>query len=512
MSHPDATKTGPGTRSVSAANTRHPDMIRQTARSRHSIGRLPLVWLAVVLAGCMTFSPPPLTNAWRAPDSPGPLGAADEFEAHRPVPPATTKIKPPKPTAEGALPLPQTGVSSDEDGDLDPPPEIVRSAPDPSRDSFPKIGSGPAIDPIPKIEPDDVTVSRPLEMTVVAPARKSPGGMATYRVMLRNTGDRALEGLVVHCRFDDALVFAGSDRREVVQRVDRLPVGESKELALSLTSDQIGAHCCRFVVARPDGGSEVELAYRQVCVEFTTRHVEIEIVGPAQRTEGSRAEFNIAVSNNTLKKINDAQVVVSFDKVLVPRELSADAEKKSGALVWRLGGLQPLEKVQLQVEFECRSQAHRACVSVDVTGTSVSAEHEESCLEIIPVPGTLDLRVSDRDDPLETGKTGAYEVTVQNIGLQPARRVVVEAALPENVQFQAARVKSGETSLNLKYSVEGRRLVFDPVEQLEPNARVMYTIEVEGLRPGLAEFRASLISSLGSTVVTASEPTSIVEP
>jgi uncharacterized repeat protein (TIGR01451 family) len=487
-------------------------MTRQTASFRRSIGRFPLAWLVVVLAGCMTFSPPPrTTNVWRAPDSPGPLGAAAEIETRRALSPATPNTRP-APTSEGALPLPQTGEYSNNDVDLDPPPEIVRSSPDPAKDVFPKVGAGPAIEPIPKVELEDVTAVRPLEMTVVAPSRKSPGGTATYRVTLRNTGDRLLEGLVVHCHFDDALVFSGSDRREVVQRVDRLTVGESKELALSLTSDQIGAHCCRFVVWRRDGGGEVELAYKQVCVEFTTRHVEIEIVGPSQRTEGSRAEFNFAVSNTSYKKINDAQVIISYDKALVPREVSAEAERKSGALVWRLGALQPLEKVQLQVEFECRSQAHRACVSVDVTGTNGSAEHEEACLEVVPVSGTLDLRVSDRDDPLETGKSGAYEVTVQNIGLQPARRVVVEAALPENVQLQSVRVQSGDAALNLKYSVEGRRVVFDPVEQLEPNVRLVYTFEVEALRAGLAEFRASLTSSLGNTVVTASEPTSIVEP
>ncbi|MGE5191738.1 MAG: hypothetical protein ACM3U2_04505, partial [Deltaproteobacteria bacterium] len=387
----------------------------------------------------------------------------------------------------------------------------VRPSPDLSKEFFPRPGHGPAVESIPRIEPKDVTAARPLELTVTAPTRRAPGGTATYRVTLRNAGDRPQEGLVVHCRFDDALIFSGSDRREVVQRIDRLPAGESKELALSLTSDQIGSHCCRFVVTRDDGGNEVELASRQVCVEFVTRHVEIEIVGPAKRTEGSRAEFNITLNSNSVRKINDAQIVVSFDKALVPREASAEAEKKSGGLIWRLGALQPLEKVQLQVEFECRAQAHRACVFVDVKGANLSGEHEEACLEIVPVPGTLDLRVSDRDDPLETGKTGAYDVSVQNIGLQPARRVAVEAALPENVKFQSATVRSGDTTLNLKFAVDGRRVIFDPVEQLQPNARLVYTFEVEALRAGLAEFRASLTSSLGRTAVIVSEPTSIVE-
>src|SRR4029077_20711972 len=113
----------------------------------------------------------------------------------------------------------------------------------------------------------------------------------------------------------------------------------------------------------------------QVCVDFVTRHVEIEIVGPTQRTEGSRAEFNITLSNSSLKTIADARAIVSVDKALIPKEASAGAEQKSGSLTWRLGSLAPLEKVQLQLEFECRSQAHRACVSVEVKNGNLSGDN-----------------------------------------------------------------------------------------------------------------------------------------
>jgi uncharacterized repeat protein (TIGR01451 family) len=484
----------------------------QSRDSRRSIGRIPLVSLVVVLAGCMTMSPQSSTTAWRTIDSPAPLGAAEDYAARRPVPPATSRKKTPRPTADGALTLPKTGESADDEVDLDGPPEIVRAVPDLKKDTSPKIGSGPSLESIPKIEPDEVTVGRPLELTVTAPARKAPGGTVTYRVTLRNTGDRPLEGLAVHCQFDDALVFSGSDRREVVRRIERLPAGESKEMALSLTSDKTGSHCCWFMVTRDDAGTDVEMVSRQVCVEFVTRHVEIDVVGPTQRTEGSRAEFNISLANNSLKTINDTQVVVAYDKALLPREASAEAEKKSGTLVWNLGVLHPLEKVQLQVEFECQMQAHRACVFVDVKGTNLNGEREEACLEIVPVPGTLDLRVSDRDDPLETGRTGVYEATVQNIGLQPARGVALEATIPENVRFVSAAVRVGDKLLSLKYAADGNKVVFDAVDQLAPNARLTYTFEVEALRPGLAEFRASLTSALGSTAVTATEPTSILVP
>jgi hypothetical protein len=101
---------------------------------------------------------------------------------------------------------------------------------------------------------------------------------------------------------------------------------------------------------------------------------------------------------------------------------------------------------------------------------------------------------------------------VQNVGLQAARRLVLEAALPENVRFQSATVRSGDTVLPVKCELQGNKLLFDAVEQLEPNARLVYVINFEALRAGPAEFRASLTSALGSTPVTATEPTIIVEP
>ncbi len=444
-------------------------------------------------------------------DVPAPLGAGGKYEAQRPV------ERPPGKDVAGIPPrgpqsLPQEKKSVPADADLDEPPTRIRTAPDFPKDPFPTFESGPTLESLPTIEPEEITVSRPLELTVSAPARRQLGGVATYRVALRNLGDHSQNNLVIRCHFDDDLVFTGSQQREVLHRVASLPASESKELALSLTSSKIGSHCCQFVVTRRDAEKEIELASRQVCVDFVTRHIDIDLIGPTQRTEGSRAEFTITLTNNSHKTIEDVEAVVAFDKALVPREASAEAERRSGSLVWRLGAVHPMEKVQLQVEFECRTQAHRACLAVELRGANLPSEREEACLEIIPITGTLDLRISDRDDPLETGKTEVYEVTVQNIGLQVARRVVVEGTVPENAKFRSAAVRNGDERLPLKYDVDAGKVLFEAVDQLEPNARLTYTFEVETLRAGSCEFRARLTNALGNTAVTASEPTLIVDP
>jgi len=479
-----------------------------------SFRRFRLTGIVLLLAGCMTIPPRQQATAWRIGDLPAPLGAQDGQQANRPL------SSPPDNKESGQIqkdPLrkpqipdrPKDSPPAVANGDRDEPPAPIRKPPASKNRKNLQL---PKAESAPQIVPAEVTVPQSVELLVSAPSRKQVGGTATFRLSLSNTGDRPLEGLTVRCGFDDALVFVGSDQREVLQRVDRLAPGESRELALSLAATSAGSHCCRFLVTRREGSDEIEVVSKQVCIDFVIRHVEIEIIGPTQRTEGSRAEFNITLSNSSLKTIADAQAIVSFDKALLPKEASAGAEQKAGSLTWRLGSLGPLEKVQLQVEFECRNQAHRACVSVEVKGSNLAGDQDEACLEIVPVPGTLDLQIRDVDDPIEVGQPGTFEVTVENIGLQSARRVVIEAVLSENLKLRTAIVRSEGRDMALKYAAEANKLSFDPVTQLEPNARLVYRFEVEALRPGPAEFRASLSSSLSSTPVTAVEPMTIVEP
>ena len=467
--------------------------------------------LATALAGCTSTSWSQRGMAWAPESVAAPSRGPGGYRAGRPVPPLAQQ-SPASPVPAKPLPLPENAEREFAESDRDELPDPVRIPDNRSAERAPRAAEGPSIDLFPSIEPEEITLEAPLELTVVAPARRQVGGMATYRLTLRNAGDQVFEGLVVHCRFGADLVFSGTDRREVVQRVARLSPGEVKAIDLSLTSEKVGAHCCRFSVAKLDGDHEVELASRDACVEFATRHIEVDLLGPMQRTQGSRAEFNITLSNLSHRAIDDVEAVIAYDRALVVKEASAEADQRAGQLAWRLGRLRPMEKIQLQVEFECRTPAHRACVRIEARGADVATEHEEACLEVVAVPGTLDLRISDRNDPLVTGAKGAYEVTVQNIGLQAARRLVLEATLPENLKFGSASVRVGDQLISLSHTAESGRLVFDPIDQLAPNARVVYTFEVDALRAGPAEFRASLTSSLSGTAISVSEPTTIVDP
>src|SRR5258708_31219699 len=202
-------------------------------KPRSSIYGFPVVWLAVVLAGCMSMSPPPRATTWRPDAAPAPLGAQDPYHVRRPVPQAARRDTPARPLPGEALPLPKVKDHDFAESDPDELPEPVRVPSERGIETAPRADGGPSIELLPTIEPDDVTAEQPLELTVVAPGRRQVRGSATYRVTLRNASDRPFEELVVHCRFGDDLAFSGTDRREVLQRIARLSPAEAKHTALS---------------------------------------------------------------------------------------------------------------------------------------------------------------------------------------------------------------------------------------------------------------------------------------
>lgn len=451
---------------------------------RTGVGRCPPAWGALLLAGCMGVSPRPST-VLRPSEPDAPLGAQGPVETRR-VPMLPKKSAP---EIAGISPAPLTPLPKTEPAQppLRPPQ-------------------------LPRLEPPEPPLRRPVELEVAAAPRQQLGTNATYRVVVRNTSNESIDEVLVRCQFDPPLAFPGSTMREVLRRLDNLSPGESRELPLSLVSTEPGRHCCRFVVLQHEDVRQVELASQQVCIEFVSRQLDMELVGPTRRTEGSRAEFTAILSNRSPQALNDVQATLSFDRALAPREASRGYQRKPAALVWNLGTIEPLESVHVQVDLDCRSTAHRACVMLEVQAAEFAAEHEEACLEIVAVPGTLDLRISDRDDPLDVGKAGQYEATVHNLGLQPARNVVLTATIPEHLRVLGANVSLGPETLPAQFTLEGGRLTFDTIATLAADATLVYTIDVEALRSGKTEIQASLTSSLSQKPVVASEPTLLQEP
>lgn len=458
-----------------------------TTRSAiHTIGRLARtvpVWAAVLLGGCLSLNSPSRT-AWRGLDPQAPLGAQGPIV----TPPAPTlTLKPDRTTTAPAEPY-----------ELNEPTRIV-----------PREG-GTGSPRIPRIEIDDLLAEGEIELAIDAPRRKQVGSHVTYRISIRNGTEQTVDDVLLRCQFDEPLTFSEAGQRSVTQRFPRLLPGESKDLSLSLYSSEVGSPCCRFSATTGSGTSLKERASKTVCVEFVDRQLGVELLGPTQRCEGSRAEYHLAITNYSAKPLTDLRAQLAHDQALQVQVAGAGAKSDSGRVVWDLGTLAAMETVTVPVEFLCRSLARRASVSVEVQTAELAPESDEAFLEIVPVPGTLELSVSDRHDPLDVGTQQIYEVTIHNIGLQPARRLELVALLPPQLKFLGARLREGGSESAVAAEQDEQRLVFETVQDLPADGTLTYLIEVEAVSAGTIEFRVSLTSALTSVPVSTAEPTTII--
>jgi hypothetical protein len=310
---------------------------------------------------------------------------------------------------------------------------------------------------------------------------------------------------VIHVEFDEALVFPGRAEKQLRKEIGRLMPGQSRELRLTLSSSQLGKHACQFRAAA-DGIAAIE---HEAIVDFVTPKLQVELIGPARRTIGSRAEFTVKVANATEQPIEDLQVTLQHNAALVPHLATGGFEKAGHSLRWSLGRLAAGAGVQVQAEFDCRQLSEQACIAVTARGTELSDTEVESCLTVVAVPGLLDLRVSDRNDPVKVGEEAEFEITVQNLGLQPIAEVQLEVQTSEHLQIGTHSAKIGERPTTLTAATRNGTQRLALTEPLLPDATLHVTLKAAAKQPGDAELRVIATSGSDGTPNEASEFSSI---
>ncbi|WP_339727346.1 hypothetical protein [uncultured Gimesia sp.] len=346
--------------------------------------------------------------------------------------------------------------------------------------SVPKQSSGPMM--------TAPSASGPLEMSVEVIPKRQLGSGATFYLIIKNVSDRSVRNVLMECEFDAALLFPGRREKKIGQRLGTLQPGESKEISLTLYSDALGSHCCRFR-AIADGE---ELVWKSVCVEYEKKQLDLSVIGPSARTIGSRAEFIVKLSNVSDIDLNDIQVDISYDPVLIPREASIGSERETGHLKWNLDTVRKGEGVQLQVEFECEVAAEHACLRVNVTSPELPNELVSACLKVTPATGVLDVQVRDTKDPIARGEETTYEVSIENRGLQPAKDISFTAKIPRMFRVVSVEAHQGNQKLNLRPQVTQNILTVSSIQELPADAFLRYTILVKAIGSGDGEFEVTI--------------------
>ncbi|WP_298866544.1 hypothetical protein [uncultured Gimesia sp.] len=331
------------------------------------------------------------------------------------------------------------------------------------------------------------TVDR-LEMTVDVIPKRQLGSGATFYLIIKNVSDRAVRNVLLECEFDTEFLFPGRREKKIGQLLGTLQPGESKEISLTLYSDSLGSHCCRFRAI----ADKEELVWKSVCVEYEKKQLDLSIIGPSARTIGSRAEYIVKLSNVSDVDLNNVQAVITYDPVLTPREASIGSIRESGQLKWSLDTIRKGEGVQLQVEFECEVAAEHACLRVNVDSPDLPKEQVSACLKVTPPQGVFDVQVRDTKDPITRGEETVYEVSIENRGLQPARDISFQAKIPRMFRVVSVEAYQGNQKLNLKPEVNQNLLTVSPIRELPADAFLRYTIQVKAIGSGDGEFEVTI--------------------
>jgi len=410
-----------------------------------------------------------------------PPGEAPVFEQTETIP---NEVIDPQP--ELSLPI-EEDITGDPAGPmLSPPSEVVIDE-----------------EPEPQTQPQSAAK---LSLDIVKQERAGLGGDVQYDLTIRNDGDQDAENVSVNCTFEEGLQFGEEVERELQRNLGRVAAGESLTMSLTLTARKVGRYCAEFTI----NIGEQEAVWKSVCTDISAQPFAMEIIGPAERVIGSRAEFSLIVKNQSAGVLKGVQAELTYDDALIAKEATEGSEEGDGLLTWNLGDLQAGEVLSLQVEFQCDREAKPARFEFKVQDREGVVLRNEAEIRIVPAPGVLDLALSDEDvKPIKVGDDVNYLLTIYNKGFQDVRDVDVTLTPPEGIDIVEVQVSLGDQALKLNHIVPDKRWVYETIGKIPAEATISFRIRGRGKQLGHQQMQAAVKSGLDQEPLTIVEWTTI---
>lgn len=389
-------------------------------------------------------------------------------------------------------------------------PDAFGSPEEESASASPPELTIPEVSPAPSPALESGSSQPVVELAVVDPASRQVGAGATFRVTLTNRSTTAVDNVRVVCEFAEELQFGTSTDKLVSQPLGVWAARESKDLALTLHASKPGTFEAAFRIERESDG-EV-LAERRGRATFVDRRYELSLIGPTERTIGSRAEFTVRIANTSTDTLSPTDLILKRDAALVLKELTEGSRRSAGEIRWSLPELAPGAETQFQAEFECRTAADRAVVSArlggsDGSSSGVPEEETEATIQIVPVTGVLDVRVADTVDPLAVGDEGSYRLTITNLGLQEVRRIKIRCEATDQIELSTVSVTRGKEPLTTQFVPESGGLVGDEIDTLAADATLTVEVRSTARSAGRGELTVVVEHEVPGSRVEIREPT-----
>lgn len=236
-----------------------------------------------------------------------------------------------------------------------------------------------------------------------------------------------------------------------------------------------------FRVVQP----ELELAMQSPHEEFISRPVSYML--------HLRNPGDVPVPNTRL----DLDEPGMLENVSISSEVGGNDEG-----MYEFGTLEPGASRTLNIQGDA-VEPGMATLSAVATGYCVQDLQKTAEVDIKGV-AALVLSVVDEVDPVVVDGETVYDITVKNQGSAPADKIKIAGTLGDQFQFVNGE---GESEI----SGDGSAFDFGAIENLEPGEAISWTVTAKANEAGYARLNLELQSTATKRVITAQEPTRVIE-
>ncbi|HEY1598895.1 MAG TPA: hypothetical protein VGG64_04790 [Pirellulales bacterium] len=315
-------------------------------------------------------------------------------------------------------------------------------------------------------------------------------------IKLTNTGTGAATGVLIREAVPDLLQHPAGT--EVEYDIGTLKPGESRELDLVMHAVKAG-RVQNMLSAIGEGSLRVD---QQADLEVIAPALALKMEGPGRRYLDRQATYTVSVSNPGTAPAKEISLITHLPAGLkfVEANNAGQYDPRTRAVQWLLDELPANETGSVTlttVPIEIGEQL----VRIESTAErGLSAQEEKKIL--VEGVAAINFEVVDVADPIEVGGETAYEVRVVNQGTKTATNVQVVALLPEEL-----KPIGGEGPA--RYTIDGQRVLFEPLAQLAPKADTTYRVKAQGRGPGDVRVRVQIITEEIRKPVTKEESTRV---
>ena len=320
-----------------------------------------------------------------------------------------------------------------------------------------------------------------LKVVVKSPSREVMlGDPASQMITITNPGTGTARDVKIEAKLSEGLEHPSREDHLIID-VGAVGPGEIRTYRLGLTAARGGTQTIDVVATSSSDATSSD----SVQFDIIAPSLKVAIEGPSLRYKGRNAKYALTVTNDGNLVNNNVRIsqLVADGFRFVSADHNGKLDAATNSVLWFIGRLEPGESAQVACELnslQIGEFSHKVVVASD-EGIQSEARIETRVDGI----ASLTMELIDLDDPVEVGSETAYEIHVKNDGSKVATAVTVACELPVGMQFLSAKAP-------VERAIEGRQLVFNPIEQIAPGDQVTIRIQMKVVKDGSHRMRVRL--------------------